>query len=398
MYWKDVLLQRWSDLEKYGLAPIFYSHDWGWHQHRYFLVLQDDEISVLLPEEDDDFSIPLAKELGSGSFFIIDSNVYKLYFENNIFDKSAKNFLIIKASELNKSIDKCMEIIEILVEKKIRHNQRMVAIGGGIIQDITSFTASIYLRGIEWSFFPTTLLAQADSCIGGKTSINLGTLKNIVGNFNPPVKIYLDIDFLATLSKEDIKSGIGEILHFYYYSNSPYIKEIANTYDDLIINPKSLLKYINESLMIKKTVIETDEFDKSERNKFNYGHTFGHAIETSSNYVIKHGQAVTVGMDIANYISYYLGLIDLDEYNRNKSDQNFAKNEFRIQEEKFNILASDDGPLALAYPLIEKLLEKAQDEQQTKDYKNFENKLIDKNNKLINFIKYRYMLFFFISH
>ncbi len=271
----------------------------------------------------DDFSIPLAKELGSGSFFIIDSNVYKLYFENNIFDKSAKNFLIIKASELNKSIDKCKEIVEILVEKKIRHNQRMVAIGGGIIQDITSFTASIYLRGIEWSFFPTTLLAQADSCIGGKTSINLGTLKNIVGNFNPPVKIYLDIDFLATLSKEDIKSGIGEILHFYYYSNSPYIKEIANTYEDLIINPKSLLKFINESLKIKKTVIETDEFDKSERNKFNYGHTFGHAIETSSNYVIKHGQAVTVGMDIANYISYYLGLIDLDEYNRMKHNIEF---------------------------------------------------------------------------
>ena len=84
-----------------------------------------------------------------------------------------------------------------------------------------------------------------------------------------------------------------------------------------------VLKFINESLKIKKTVIETDEFDKSERNKFNYGHTFGHAIETSSNYVIKHGQAVTVGMDIANYISYYLGLIDLDEYNRMKHNIEF---------------------------------------------------------------------------
>ena len=290
----------------------------------------------------DDFSIPLAKELGSGSFFIIDSNVYKLYFDNNIFDKSAKNFLIIKASELNKSIDKCKEIVEILVEKKIRHNQRMVAIGGGIIQDITSFTASIYLRGIEWSFFPTTLLAQADSCIGGKTSINLGTLKNIVGNFNPPVKIYLDIDFLATLSKEDIKSGIGEILHFYYYSNSPYIKEIANTYDDLIINPKSLLKYIKESLMIKKTVIETDEFDMAERNKFNYGHTFGHAIETSSNYSIKHGQAVTVGMDIANYISnYVINFVNIEQKTFASKTKLFTEKTFDLS--KNDLLISENN-------------------------------------------------------
>ena len=275
----------------------------------------------------DDFSIPLAKEQGRGSFFIIDSNVYKLYFENNLFDKSAKNFLIIEASEFNKSIDKCVEIVEILVEKKIRHNQRMVAIGGGIIQDITSFTASIYLRGIEWSFFPTTLLAQADSCIGGKTSINLKDIKNIIGGFNPPVKIYLDFKFLETLSKEDIKSGIGEILHFYYYSNSPYIEMMMGEYDNLIKNPQDLVKYIIESLTIKKSVIEIDEFDKDERNKFNYGHTFGHAIETATNYRIKHGQAVTVGMDIANYISYHNGLMDSEDYNNAKKilEINFPK-------------------------------------------------------------------------
>ena len=269
----------------------------------------------------------IEKELSSGAFFIIDANVYKLYFSHSIFEKFPNNFLTIEPSEENKSIDKCKSVIEKLVEKKIRHNQRLVAIGGGVTQDITAFIASIYLRGVEWSFYPTTLLAQADSCIGGKTSINLKDIKNIIGGFNPPVKIYLDFKFLETLSKEDIKSGIGEILHFYYYSNSPYIEMMMGEYNNLIKNPQYLVKYIIESLMIKKMVIEIDEFDKDERNKFNYGHTFGHAIETATNYRIKHGQAVTVGMDIANYISCHIGLMDTANYNKAKQilEINFPK-------------------------------------------------------------------------
>jgi len=263
----------------------------------------------------EDFSISLNDEISSGSFFIIDSNVYRLYFEKINIELPTKRYLIVDANERNKSIDKCKEIVQLLVNERIRRNQRIVAIGGGVIQDITAFTASIYLRGVEWSFFPTTLLAQADSCIGGKTSINLGSSKNVIGNFSPPVKIYLDVGFLNTLSKDDIKSGIGEILHFYFYSNSPIMVEMINSYDDLIANPQRMLKYIKESLLIKKSVIETDEFDEGERNKFNYGHTFGHAIETATHYEIKHGLAVTVGMDLANYVSNHLGLLDSELYN-----------------------------------------------------------------------------------
>ncbi len=275
---------------------------------------------------DDSFKL-IEKELSSGSFFIIDENIYKLYFSDNVFDKFQNNFITIEACEENKSIDKCKSIIEILVEKHVRRNQRLVAIGGGVTQDVTAFIASIYLRGVEWSFFPTTLLAQADSCIGGKTSINLKDIKNIIGGFNPPVKIYLDFKFLETLSPEDIKSGIGEILHFYYYSNSPYIMNMMSEYDNLIHNPDCLVRYIVESLMIKKSVIEIDEFDEGERNKFNYGHTFGHAIETATTYKIKHGQAVTVGMDIANYISCHMGYIDELNYNKAKQilEINFPK-------------------------------------------------------------------------
>src|SRR5271157_5866279 len=142
--------------------------------------------------------------------------------------------------------------------------------------DITAFVASILYRGLEWSFFPTTLLAQGDSCIGSKTSINLGDKKNLIGNFYPPSSIYIDTAFLESLETDDIKSGIGEMLHFYYYANSSYIDKLIGNYIHAISNRSTLIEYIRESLSIKKSVIEIDEFDKGERNKFNYGHTFGH--------------------------------------------------------------------------------------------------------------------------
>ena len=184
-----------------------------------------------------------------------------------------------------------------------------MAIGGGIIQDVTAFSASIIYRGIEWSFFPTTLLAQADSCIGSKTSINLGNKKNLIGNFYPPTEIYIDTAFLATLPEADILSGIGEMLHYYYYAASPFFEKIISKRPQLLSERRLLRDYIRESLQIKKGVIEIDEFDKGERNKFNYGHTFGHALETITDYGIKHGQAVTVGMDIANYLSVRMRLM-----------------------------------------------------------------------------------------
>ncbi|MCG6536478.1 MAG: 3-dehydroquinate synthase, partial [Syntrophales bacterium LBB04] len=172
-----------------------------------------------------------------------------------------------------------------------------------------AFSASIIYRGIEWSFFPTTLLAQADSCIGSKTSINLGDKKNLIGNFYPPADVFIDTTFLNSLAVEDIKSGIGEILHYYLYAASPFFDELIRDYAMIIKDRDLLMKHIRESLNIKKSVIEDDEFDRGERNKFNYGHTFGHAIESVTDYAVKHGQAVTVGMDLANYVSMKMGFM-----------------------------------------------------------------------------------------
>lgn len=264
----------------------------------------------------DDFSVPLKREADDGAFIILDRNIFDLYRERLAGVVKDERYLIVEANEVNKTLDKCKEIIEVLVEKKVRRNQKLIAVGGGVIQDITAFVASILYRGIDWSFFPTTLLAQGDSCIGSKTSINLGDKKNLVGNFYPPTDIYIDTAFLATLPEADILSGIGEMLHYFYYAASPFFERIIAERPQIIADRHLLMAYICESLQIKKGVIEIDEFDKGERNKFNYGHTFGHALESLTDYAIKHGQAVTIGMDIANYVSLRHGIMNQEAFNR----------------------------------------------------------------------------------
>ncbi len=292
-----------------------------------------------------DFTQPLRGLVDQHAFFIIDAivwDIYKAKLKGLIPDG---HLLIVEANENNKSLDKCREIIVTLVDRQVRRNERLVAMGGGIIQDLTAFSASIIYRGIEWSFFPTTLLAQADSCIGSKTSINLGDKKNLVGNFYPPSDVFIDATFLNSLTVDDIKSGIGEILHYYLYAASPLFDELIRDYEMIIRDRSLLMKYIRESLTIKTSVIENDEFDRGERNKFNYGHTFGHAIESVTDYAIKHGQAVTIGMDLANYVSMKRGFMNPEIFHdlHTKLSINFPEFDWnRINLDRYFDLLSKD--------------------------------------------------------
>lgn len=257
----------------------------------------------------DDFSKELRQQNKEEFIILIDQKVFDLYRDKieSVFPE--ERIILITGIEKNKSLDYCQRLIKTLFKKNIRKNYTLIAVGGGIIQDITAFTASILFRGIKWIFFPTTLLAQADSCIGSKTSINLDEYKNLLGGFYPPIKIFIDLKFLDSLPVSEIKSGIGEILHFYFIDRNGLLESLMKNYNQLLTSPSQLKNYLIESLRIKKNIIEIDEFDKNERNIFNYGHTFGHAIETISRYKISHGQAVTIGMDIANYISLNIGLL-----------------------------------------------------------------------------------------
>lgn len=259
-------------------------------------------------------TVDLKNIVKPGDYIIIDENVLEC--NTNLkrdlaeFDKLIK----IKAVESTKSYEGVIPFIEELIANGFKRNNRLIAIGGGITQDVTAFMSSILYRGVQWIFFPTTLLAQADSCIGSKTSINFKKYKNQIGNFYPPEAIYIDTSVLNTLVEQDIRSGIGEMAHYFYVSGADDVEFFKREYEEALMSRSNLQKVIEASLAIKKRFIEVDEFDKNERIVFNYGHTFGHAIESVTNYEIPHGVAVSFGMDMANFISMKKGYIIMEDY------------------------------------------------------------------------------------
>tara|TARA_Y100001938_G_C8040428_1_gene405881 strand:- start:153 stop:1148 length:996 start_codon:yes stop_codon:yes gene_type:complete len=256
----------------------------------------------------DNFIDSLKEVYNEGDIILVDKNVFTPLL-------SDMKHIILDVSEKTKSFEYVPTLLDMILGDFNKTN-KLIAIGGGITQDIVSFIASILFRGVDWIFFPTTLLAQGDSCIGGKTSINYRNFKNQLGNFNPPNNIIICNSFLNTLSKLDIKSGLGEMLHFYLVSS----KKDYSFFKNNINNIKILIR---RCLEIKKLFVEIDEFDKNERLILNYGHTFGHAIEAANNYSSPHGIAISLGMDIANYISFKKCYISENEY---KEIHNTLKN------------------------------------------------------------------------
>ena len=252
----------------------------------------------------------LKNKLKDGDFIIIDKKIHSIYSVELKDSISHYNYIEIDAQETTKSYQGVESLVESLIQKGFKKNHRLVAIGGGITQDITAFISSVLFRGVSWIFFPTSLLAQGDSCIGSKTSINFNEFKNLVGGFYPPNKIYIYPLFLDSLDIEELKSGMGEILHYYIVSGKKDFEFYKENFKEAFTNKKVLSKLIHKSLQIKKTYIEKDEFDKNIRQVFNYGHSFGHAIESLTDYKIPHGIAVSFGMDIANFISFKKGLIN----------------------------------------------------------------------------------------
>lgn len=247
---------------------------------------------------------------------IIDANVARIYGPDLRSVLSHPNTIVLEATEDAKSLQRIIPVIDSLVQHKVRRTHHLVAIGGGIIQDITCFIASVLLRGIDWHFLPTTLLAQADSCIGSKSSINLESAKNIVGTFYPPRTVWVDASFLVSLGDSELRSGIGEILKVHAIDSPESFDSVAADYESMLSDSMVLRKYIQASLLIKKRFIEVDEFDTGIRNVFNFGHSFGHAIETATNFGVPHGIAVTMGMDIACQISHARGSLPTDHLNR----------------------------------------------------------------------------------
>lgn len=258
----------------------------------------------------------MAELLPEGCIVLIDAHVADLYADRIGPVLAGRPVVRIEAKETNKALEAMPAYVEALVDAGLRRDQTVVAIGGGIVQDITCFLATTMLRGVEWQFFPTTLLAQADSCIGSKSSINCGPMKNILGTFNPPRRIFVSTDFLATLEERDLRSGIGEILKAHAIAGPAKFDAVAAEYEGMLERGAVLEKWIRSSLDIKKEYIEEDEFDRARRNIFNYGHSFGHAIESVTNFAVPHGIAVTMGMDMANHVAASLGVAGAEPFKR----------------------------------------------------------------------------------
>lgn len=258
----------------------------------------------------DDLKTSLKENILNGDFIIIDKKIVELY--GNIINEIIYKYclIFIDANEVQKSYEGIIPVIKQLIDNGFRKNNRLVAIGGGITQDVTAFISSVMYRGVDWNYFPTTLLSQSDSCIGSKTSINFGEYKNQIGGFYPPKKILIYPSFIESLSEKEIMSGMGEMLHYFIVSGEEDFKMYEIYYKDAFTNKKTLSILISRSLEIKKGYIEIDEYDRNIRQVFNYGHTFGHAIESLKQYTIPHGIAVCFGMDIANYLSVKMGFIN----------------------------------------------------------------------------------------
>ena len=214
---------------------------------------------------------------------IIDRKVDALY---NICSISERVFLI-DAVEENKNMESVMNVIDFMSKSKMKKDGTMHVVGGGITQDISGMAASMYKRGIDWTFTPTTLLSMCDSCIGSKVNVNFESYKNQIGTMYPPNNVVIDTNFLQTLTKEDIDSGIGEMLKLYTIAGMNWhMKDVEHS--------------IRTCLNIKKTFIEEDEYELTIRPILNYGHTFGHVLETMSEFKIPHGIAVLLGMYVVD--------------------------------------------------------------------------------------------------
>ena len=218
-------------------------------------------------------------------------------FESMVKNAGITKVVYVEALEDNKVLSTVESVLIALKNLGMTRDDSLVAVGGGIIQDIATLAASLYMRGVVWSYFPTTLLGMTDSCIGGKSSINAGVVKNLVGNIYPPDEILIDVDFLKTLNQIDIHAGLAEAAKIAFCSGP----EAFRTYLELVADDSNneYVEMLYFVLSQKKWFIEIDEFDRAERKLLNFGHTFGHALESASNHEIPHGIAVAMGIRAA---------------------------------------------------------------------------------------------------
>ena len=261
---------------------------------------------------------------------VTDSNVAPLYLEavkNALKEKFDRVYeFVIPAGEQNKTLDNIKKLYEYLILNRFDRKDCLVALGGGVIGDMTGFAAATYLRGIDFVQVPTTLLSQVDSSIGGKTGVDFDSYKNMVGAFHMPRLVYMNLSVLNTLSDEQFSCGMGEILKHGLIKNREYFTWCMENADKIRERDyETLLYMIKESCKIKRDVVEKDPTEKGDRALLNFGHTLGHAVEKLKNFEMLHGQCVAVGAVAAMKLSAMRGnVLEEDVANSEKCFEKFG--------------------------------------------------------------------------
>ncbi|MCQ2655307.1 3-dehydroquinate synthase [Helicobacter pylori] len=219
---------------------------------------------------------------------------------------------VIESGEKYKNLNSLERILNNAFEMQLNRHSLMIALGGGVISDMVGFASSIYFRGIDFINIPTTLLAQVDASVGGKTGINTPYGKNLIGSFHQPKAVYIDLSFLKTLEKREFQAGVAEIIKMAVCFDKNLVERLETK--DL---KDCLEEVIFQSVSIKAQVVMQDEKEQNIRAGLNYGHTFGHAIEKETDYErFLHGEAIAIGMRMANDLALSLGMLTLKEYER----------------------------------------------------------------------------------
>lgn len=277
-------------------------------------------VNITLPDTSYDITIDELQTISLNKKVVVVTNptISKLHLDYLLskLDISDLSVVTIPDGEQYKNMSTIEDILEHCFEHKLNRSSLLIAFGGGVIGDMTGFAASIYQRGIEFIQIPTTLLSQVDASVGGKTGVNNKFGKNLVGAFHQPKAVYIDPFFLTTLPKREFGAGVAEIIKMAVCFNKDFFQWLEN--NDL--NDSENIKVaIQKSVETKAWVVSQDEKEKGLRAALNYGHTFGHVIENETNYnTYLHGEAVGIGMCMANDVSVKLGLMTSEESNRVK--------------------------------------------------------------------------------
>jgi 3-dehydroquinate synthase len=222
--------------------------------------------------------------------------------------------MAVDATEEFKSVEGALGVVDFMDTQRVSRSSLLVVIGGGIIQDVGAFAACVYKRGVPWAYVPTTMLAQADSCIGAKSGLNFHGAKNLVGVFSAPRRILIHTGFLSTLPEEDLLSGLGEVFRLSVIGGPEALDLFEQQLPAAAEGDLGVLDgLIRDALAVKRAVVEVDEFELDLRRSMNFGHSIGHALEAITGHAVPHGTAVAVGVLVEADISHQRGMLSAEE-------------------------------------------------------------------------------------